>query len=124
MRVEIKYSDKSTGMLSKTLHYVIDFQFFFSEEEKAVIRKADLSGIPFLNRSAPSDSEDYGNTDLDIKYLVTVGQLVKEGGFTHAAVSKRYAHDFVVLAKEALPKLKDLITQYADLSLEDETIEL
>lgn len=123
MRLEIKYSEHKTGMMSKTTHFKADYRFFFTEEEKAILEYADLHDETFLERTAPSDNSEISDRDADYKYTVEIRHLLN-GGFYHSYTTRRGISDFSQKIKSLLPNVKSLIESYADLKLEDETIEL
>lgn len=122
MRVEIKHSEKKTGLVSKKSHLKIEFEFMFSEEEKAIIENADLQDFIFLEREAPSDTDDFDDKDNFYKYKVYMKKLL-EGGFEHCTLTKREAHNFIVKVKNACQKLREIIDSYSDLKLTDESFE-
>ncbi len=124
MRVEIKHSEQSKGMISKTTFFRTEFNFIFSEEEKGIIAEADLGPYTFLEREPPFDSKDYGEPDKAYEYEVTLRKLLNDGGFHHASPSRRQAWDFTRNVKEQLPNLKAVLDKYAGIALENESIEL
>ena len=124
MRVEIKHSEHKKGFIAKANYVRTDYDFIFSEEEKAIIDEADLGRTTFLERQPPFDSPDFGEPEMAYKYEVRIEDLLEKGGFHHSFPVRRAAADFMGEVKEQLPLLKAIMDKYANLKLEDETLEL
>lgn len=123
MRIEIRHSSISTGMISKTVHFQIDIGTTFSDEELSIIEDAELDGFTILTRSAPSNHKDFEWNQENPAFDVTIGTL-RNGGFSHVVDRKRLAHDFVEHALSEFSKVRELLDRYADLNLEDRTVEI
>ena len=118
MRVSIDHRELKTGVIRKTIHYIVDLKVDFSAEEAAIVKTRGLGDIVIMERDQPSYLTGNDPYPLFIKNLV--GGKVNATGFTTPIEAKRYDADL----KEKLKELKAYIDGNAETAEKSSSFEL
>lgn len=105
-------------MFKKTTFYTVTVKVDFTEEEAAVIKKADLDRAVVMEREVPPNRNEVEPGYWDLK----VYQLAD--GNTYVCRTTGEAQAYEEELKEALPLVKQAIDNNRDVQVENKSFEL
>lgn len=121
MRVSIEHGTETSGIFKKTTYYTVAVNVQFSEEEAAILKKADLMDHIVMERGLPPNRRDIGEPDmwnLRVKDLSTPKHNLYV--FNTTAEAKRYEEEVM----ERMQDVKAAIEEHRDVKVESKTYEL
>lgn len=120
MRVSIEHGTETKGIFKKETFYTVTVKVDFSEEEAAIIKKAELDMAVVMERPVPPNRHDPdGKGDY---WNLKVYQLAK--GDTYVCRTTGEAQAYEEELKEALPLVKQAIDNNRDVKVESKSFEL
>lgn len=141
MKVTIKHSEKSVGLIRKKKHYGVTVHVVFDATEKAIINERNLKDRVVIERGYPSDMSDgkvekHANRSLG-KKLLTAAVKGHDANDFHLRIVTLLngpdtfhfdipgeAKDYEVHVKENLVKLKEFILDNEKIENKSDTFEL
>ena len=128
MKVDIKHSEKTEGMIRKTTYPVVSVRVDFNEEEKQIIKQNKLENYIVVERGIPANlaKEKFAHqaiADRPHAYSLKVSDLLRKDPDRYAFDAIHEAKNYVGLVKDALPNLKGMLEGNTETG-EDESFEL
>ena len=128
MKVDIKHSERTEGMIRKTTYPVVSVKVDFSEEEQQIIKQNKLENYILVERGIPAnlEKEKFAHqaiADRPQAYSLKVRDLMRSDADSYAFHAVHEAKNYVQRVKEALPSLKNMLDGNVEAG-EDESFEL
>jgi hypothetical protein len=112
MRVAIEHTQKTTGLFSKTTHYVVSVTVQFSEEEKHVLKK--LGDAVVVEREPGSQTKPFANAEeaaiLGKHLNLKVSDLIKGKTDSYSLATPGEAKEYDSNLRASLQNLKGYIS--------------
>lgn len=122
MRVNIEHGTETKGMFKKETFYTVTCKVDFSEEELAILKKAELLDHIIMDREVPPNRHDPdGNGTY---WHLRINYLAKPKGDTYVCRTTGEAQIYEEELKEALPLVKQAIDANRDVKVESKSFEL
>ena len=121
MKVDIKHTERQEGLFKKKTYYDVTLDVKFSDEEKHIIQKHDMSRQVLLERVRPAHRKD-GSVVDNIWWLEVFQLLDKPDTYTLGTPleAKQYEADLI----EVLKKLKGYLDANASIESKSTSFEL
>jgi len=121
MRVSIEHGTETSGMFKKTTYYTVAVKVDFTEEEAAILNKAELGDHIVMERELPANRVDIGDPNhwhLRLKHLPDP----KKNLYVLKTTGEAQAYEEEL--KEAMQIVKQAIDAHRDVKVENKSFEL
>lgn len=138
MRINIEHTEKKQGMVFKKTLHGVSITINFSQEELQIIKVRKLERTVILERETPADVNEEKHADRGLArklataaimgadanhFHLTIGKLMR-GTDTYYVSTPLEAKAYEAELKEALPLLKQYITENEGITERSSTFEL
>lgn len=120
MRVNIEHGTETKGVFKKETYYTVTVKVDFTEEEAAIIKKAELERAVIMDRSCPPLRHEVEEGHWNLK----VYNLMHPKGDTYVLRTTGEAQAYEEELKEALPLVKQAIDKHREVRVESKSFEL
>ncbi len=126
MRVAIEHTQKTTGLFSKTTHYIVSVTVHFSEEEKHALKNAGDAVV--VEREPGSQTKPFANAEeaaiLGRHLHLKVSDLLRGKTDSYSLASPAEAKTYDANLRASLQNLKDYILANTEALSGKDTFEL
>lgn len=124
MKVDINHSEKQTGLLRKTTHYVVKLIVTFSEEERQIIKDRNLKGETILERPVPSDRKPEQFNGIEDVFNLRISTIMDGKPDEYALSTVAEAKEYDAALRDAMHDLKAFISANAEVENKSSSFEL
>lgn len=123
MKIDIEHEEVRKGLVFKKTYHMVKCRVQYSEEERAIIDKADIEDVIVMERP-PSAELDPRPDDDPAWYFLRIGHFIKGGWNEYCTLSPSDAKIYEQELIGSLKELKEYIQQNAGIEETTTSFEL